>query len=369
MAYLTRYQQVIRNARFFFVLLILLMISSFAWGQIFIEGLPESVCKNDAPYPLVPAPPDPGAVYHFYGLGVSGNQTNGYLYDPASTEVPVGTTQISLDYTPSGDTLRTYLYDVENRFVPTLNFTATPACIPSVGGLVQFNNLTSGKFSVATWSWVFGDPGSGSANTSSEEAPNHFYPRPGSWDVSLSAVTTEGCAVLEENTIVLADEPDVDFTWLSDCYIRGQQTGFMDRSISNFSAINSLVWTFRTTGGGVLGTIASNSPQDTIYFPFTAMDEYNVTLQVRNAAGCRGTLTKPIVFRSIRKLTPTGYKETFDNADTDWLVDSEDGLESWVLRTRLYWIRTRSGRQRMVYLTACSHCRLCRKILGSEPVL
>jgi hypothetical protein len=196
---------------------------------------------------------------------------------------------------------------------------------------VQFNNLTSGKFSVATWSWNFGDPGSGSANTSSEEAPNHFYPRPGSWDVSLSIVTTEGCTELEENTIVLADEPAVDFTWLSDCYIRGQQTGFMDRSISNFSDISSLVWTFRTTEGGVLGTIASNSTEDTIYFPFTAMDEYNVTLQVQNDAGCPGTLTKPIVFRSIHKLTASGYTETFDNVDTNWLVVSEDGRESWVL--------------------------------------
>ena len=331
MAYLTRYQIVMQNTRVLFISLILLLISGFAWGQIIIEGLPESVCKNDAPYPLVPAPLDPGAVYQFSGLGVTGDQASGYFYNPASADVPVGSVQITLDYTPFGGSLTTYLYEVNNRFVPTLAFTATPACIASNGGLVHFNNLTSGKFSVAAWSWNFGDPASGSSNTSSLEAPNHFYPRPGSWNVRLSAVTTEGCAVLEENTIVLADEPAVDFTWLSDCYIRGQQTGFMDRSISNFSDINSLVWTFRTTAGGVLGTIASISPEDTIYFPFTAMDEYNVTLQVRNAAGCNGTLTKPIVFRPIHKLTPSGYKETFDNDDTDWLVVSEDGRESWVL--------------------------------------
>jgi hypothetical protein len=331
MAYKNRYRILMQNVRFLFVSLFLLMTSVSVWGQIIIEGLPESVCKNDAPYALVPAPPDPGAVYQFSGLGVSGNQASGYYYDPASPDVPVGDSEIRLDYTPSGGILTTYFFTVNNRFIPTLDFTATPACIPSGGGLVQFNNLTSGKFSVATWSWNFGDPASGSGNTSSQEAPNHFYPRPGSWDVSLSAVTTEGCAVQDGKTIVLADEPAVDFTWLSDCYIRGQKTGFMDRSVSGFSDINSLVWTFRTTGGGVLGTIGSNNPEDTIYTPFPAMDTYNITLRVQNDAGCIGTLTKPIVFRPVQVVTASGFKETFDNDNTNWMVVSDDGLESWVL--------------------------------------
>jgi hypothetical protein len=320
-----------RNVLFLFVSLILLLISGLAWGQIEIEDLPESVCKNDAPYPLVPIPPDPGAVYQFSGPGVTGNQTDGYFYNPASTDVPVGTIEIRLDYTPSGGSQTTYLYSVDNRFVPTLAFSTTPACIPSDGGVVQFSNLTSGKFSVASWSWNFGDPGSGSENNSSEEEPDHFYPGPGSWDVTLSAATNEGCSVLQEQTITLADEPAVDFTWLNDCYIRGQQIGFMDRSVSRFSEINSLVWTFRTTSGGVLGQIGSNSPDDTIYFPFTSMAEYNITLQVENDAGCPGTATKTIAFKPIHKLTASGYKETFDDIDTDWLVGSEDGRESWVL--------------------------------------
>ena len=317
--------------RVLLVSLSLLLISAFAWGQIIIEGLPESVCKNDAPYPLVPAPPDPGAVYHFSGAGVSGTQGSGYFYDPSSDIVPVGDSEIRLDYTPSGGILTTYLYSVENLFVPTLAFTGTPACIPSEGGVVSFNNLTSGKFSVASWSWNFGDPGSGSENTSSVEAPDHFYPRPGSWTVTLSATTQEGCSEMEQNTIVLVDAPSADFTWLSDCYIKGQQTGFMDRSVSEFSDITSLVWTFRTTSGGVLGQVASTDPEETIYFPFTAMDEYNVTLQVENEAGCQGNLTKPIVFSPIQKLTTAGYLETFDSPGSNWLLASEDEKKSWVL--------------------------------------
>ncbi|RLD49691.1 MAG: hypothetical protein DRI97_17880, partial [Bacteroidetes bacterium] len=47
-----------------------------------IQGLPETVCKNDSPYPLVPVPSlsDPGATYTFSGPGVSGNQATGYVF-------------------------------------------------------------------------------------------------------------------------------------------------------------------------------------------------------------------------------------------------------------------------------------------------
>lgn len=309
----------------------LLLSGVLAWGQITLPGLPGSVCKNDAPYALVPSPPDPGAVFFFSGLGVSGNQADGFFYDPASPDAPVGEVEITLDYTPSGGSLTTYLFTVENLFVPTLGFSATPACIPTEGGTVSFNNTTSGKFSVASWSWNFGDVGSGSGNTSTLEAPSHNYPMPGSWDVRLAATTFDGCATQLDQTIDLADAPTVDFTWVNDCYIRGQQTEFMDRSVSDFSDISSLVWTFRTTSGGVLGQVHSTDPNESVYFPFTAQDEYRVSLEVENEVGCQGILTKPIIFKTIHRVSPSGLLETFDEDDTDWLVVSEDGLESWVL--------------------------------------
>ena len=331
MAYLNRYRKVNPPIRKLLFSLSLLLLGGLAWGQIIIEGFPASVCKNDSPYSLVPSPPDPGAVYTFSGLGVSGNQADGFFYDPASPDVPVGDVEITLDYTPSGGSLTTYLYTVENLFVPAPGFSATPTCIPTEGGSVSFNNTTSGKFSVASWSWNFGDVGSGSANTSTLEAPSHNYPMPGSWEVRLIASTVDGCVAQLDQTIELADAPTVDFTWVNDCYVRGQQTEFLDRSVSDFSDISSLVWTFRTTSGGVLGQVHSTDPNESINFPFTALDEYRVSLEVENEAGCRGILTKPIIFKSIHRVSPSGLLETFDEDDTDWLVVSDDGLESWVL--------------------------------------
>jgi len=301
--------------------------------NIEIQGLPESVCKNDDPYPLVPVPSlsDPGATYLFSGPGVSGNQSSGYLYDPASPAVSEGEIQISLLYNASNGCQVLSSISIYNSFVPSVSFSTASSCIPSTGGLVQYDNTSSGKYAVDNWSWNFGDPESGSENVSSDENPAHSYPRPGTYSVFLSAETHDGCVSSHAQNVDFSDQPLVDFTWISDCFIRGELTSFLDRSQSPYATIDDLLWTFRTTSGGVLGQIASINPEDTIDFPFTAINEYEVTLDVENDLGCSGSITRTISLKPIYILTTDGYLETFDEQPADWLVDSEDDIESWVL--------------------------------------
>ena len=296
-----------------------------------IYDFPEIVCKNDTPYPLVPESSltDPTAVYTFSGPGVSGNQSAGFYFSPARADVPVGYTVVNLDYTSSYGCHISIPYNIYVGFIPALDFSTSPACIPSAGGQVQLTNLTSGKYAVESWNWNFGDPSSGANNTSTDENPSHFYPRPGSWDITLTAETFDGCLASQNETIVFSDEPDVDFTWISDCFVRGELTSFMDRSVSQYAEIDMLRWTFRTTGGGVLGQIDSNSQEDTIHFPFTALNDYSVTLEVENEVGCDGIKTKIVSLRPTYTLTSDGYMETFDNTPEEWMVESENGLESW----------------------------------------
>jgi len=303
-------------------------------SNVEIQDLPDTVCKNDSPYPLVPVPSitDPGAVFAFSGPGVYGNQSAGYFYNPASSQVAEGQAQIRLDYTSSSGCHYTSYYSIYNAFVPTVSFSTSSSCIPTDGGLVHFSNLTSGKYAVETWSWNFGDPDSGPNNTSSAENPDHFYPFPGERSVVLTAETFSGCVATLNQTVKLSDEPLVDFTWISDCFIRGKNTSFLDRSVSPYAKIDQLLWTFRTKSGGVLGQIPSNSPLDTIEVPFASMDEYSVTLEVENEVGCSESKTKSITLKPIYTLAAEGFEETFNDPSTDWLVDSEDGTESWVIR-------------------------------------
>jgi hypothetical protein len=301
--------------------------------DIEIQGLPASFCKNSPPFRLIPVPSlsDPAASYSFSGPGVSGNQSVGYYYNPASSQVAEGWIDIYLNYNASNGCQSMVTYSIYNAFVPTISFTTTSSCIPTDGGVVKFNNLSTGKYSVESWKWTFGDPGSGANNVSSEENPEHLYPFPGIWNVRLEATTFEGCQASQTQNVVLSDEPDVDFTWINDCFIRGELTSFLDRTESPYAVIDELQWTFRTTGGGVLGQISSTSPKDTIDFPFTSLNDYNVTLEVQNQLGCGGSKTKTISFKPIYELTGDGYLEKFDDQPADWLVNSETGLESWVI--------------------------------------
>ena len=299
--------------------------------DMLIHDFPDVVCKNDAPFPLVPEASltDPTAVYTYSGPGVSGNQAAGFYFSPARADVPVGWTVVNLDYTSSYGCHASIAYDINVGFIPTLDFSTSPACIPSGGGLVQLTNLTSGKYAVESWNWNFGDPSSGANNTSTEENPEHFYSRPGSWDITLTATTFDGCGASQNQTIVFSDEPDVDFTWISDCFVRGELTSFVDLSVSLYASIESLQWTFRTTSGGVLGQIESTSQEDTIHFPFTSLNDYSVTLEVENEVGCGGSKTKIISLRPIYTLTTDGYLEDFNDNHDEWEVNSENGLESW----------------------------------------
>lgn len=99
--------------------------------NIEIQNLPETVCKNDPPYRLIPLPSlsDPGAIFTFSGPGVSGNQSAGYYYNPASSSVAEGWIQISLNYTATNGCNSLTNYAIYNGFVPTVNFSTSSSCI------------------------------------------------------------------------------------------------------------------------------------------------------------------------------------------------------------------------------------------------
>ncbi|MEN8229261.1 MAG: PKD domain-containing protein, partial [Bacteroidota bacterium] len=217
-------------------------------GSVGISGLPEVVCKNDDPYHLMPevVENDPGAVYQFSGPGVSGSQEEGYYYNPGDPDAPVGKNQISLDYTSSSGCSFSLTRVVTNAFVPDLQFSLSPVCLPEEGGMVSFKNLTSGKDKVDSWSWDFGDPSSGANNSSSLENPEHFYLQVGSRQITLGATTTAGCEALLTVDTVLSDQPVADFSWISDCFVDGQKSAFVNSSISTFSMLDTSIWTFKT---------------------------------------------------------------------------------------------------------------------------
>ncbi len=72
---------------------------------------------------------------------------------------------------------------------PTANFTFQPAA-PTIGTNVTFTDTSSGA--PTSWAWNFGDPASGTSNTSSAQNPTHAFLSAGTFTVSLTATNAGG---------------------------------------------------------------------------------------------------------------------------------------------------------------------------------
>ena len=72
---------------------------------------------------------------------------------------------------------------------PTANFSFAPPA-PVMGTAVQFTDTSSGT--PTSWSWNFGDPASGTNNTSALQNPAHTFQAAGTYNVSLQATNASG---------------------------------------------------------------------------------------------------------------------------------------------------------------------------------
>lgn len=110
--------------------------------------------------------------------------------DSASTKAyPTSTTTYHLKAVSSTCTLDTNVtIGIAVAIKPIAQFTYTnPACGTTK---VQFKNNSSNTFS---WDWDFGDPASGSSNSSTAQHPAHSYSGPGNFTVRLVALSGNGC--------------------------------------------------------------------------------------------------------------------------------------------------------------------------------
>lgn len=87
-------------------------------------------------------------------------------------------------------------------------------CLP--GAAIELKNISRHQALPAsglTWYWNFGDPASGSANTSTEPQPTHFYNSIGPYTVTFAATTAKGCTdTLIKNITPLVNRPSADFS-------------------------------------------------------------------------------------------------------------------------------------------------------------
>jgi gliding motility-associated-like protein len=173
---------------------------------------------------------------------------------------------------------------------PKVNFDIPASvCLPNAN--VTFNNLSSiadGTEASFNYLWNFGDPGSGSVNTSTGRSPSHTYTGTGPFNINLQVISGAGC--IHDTTIILNTihpQPIAAFsTDKIDVCIGGSIT-FTDNT--NPLDGTTTQWNWILDDGNV-----RNTP--TFTYTYGAEGTYRVGLFVFNNHGCRSTTANTTVF-------------------------------------------------------------------------
>ena len=172
---------------------------------------------------------------------------------------------------------------------PVVSFTADDAdgCIPH---LVAFSDNTAPN--ATAWEWDFGDPDS-DGNTSNNQNPSHMYTEEGSYTVSLSVTTADGCTgqSSQSGMINVYLPPIADFDIDTNrASIISPRFEFTDLSSADVTSWN---WDFGD------GNFSSDQNPTNTYLD-TGL--FQVTLTVFNANGCESTATDRVYLNPIQTL-------------------------------------------------------------------
>ncbi len=171
--------------------------------------------------------------------------------------------------------------------VPGFNFSPANACanIP-----VQFTNTSTG--SGLTYAWTFGDPASGTANTSTAINPTHFFTATGagtqSFSVTLTVTNSSGCQASVTQSVTVKQTPplalDDPFMGFKNC--DGTSFGLTVLESSGSSGITNyqIQW-----GDGSPNFNAATFP-GTVNHTYNTQDIFDLLYIATGTNGCIDTL-------------------------------------------------------------------------------
>ena len=278
-----------------------------------------SYCTNESPVALT----GNLAAGIFSGAGVTGDISNGFEFDPSQAHP--GNDTIKYAYTSThGCSTSTYKV-VQIHPAPQVHFSIDDACISGLAtDSVHFTNRTVSQDSVTSWSWTFGDIGSGLSNYSTRKNPSHRYTVPGQKNIVLTANTVQFCSAQLDTIIDLGDKPVASFSWETECYHPGQTIKFTNHSTS-VNPIASNQWTFHKNPG--LDVFYTTD----VDYTFESQDSFSIDLITETNKGCKDTVTRTIYLRPTITLQDSSYSEKFETGENGWLAEAKSGTQvsSW----------------------------------------
>jgi gliding motility-associated-like protein len=230
-----------------------------------------------------------------FGDPISGGANSSTLPDPLHVFSTPGTYTTTMTVSTGGCSSSTNL-QIRVLRLPSVAITAPDRLACDTPFTVNFSdNFAAGHVS---WSWAFGDPNSGSLNTSTNATPSHTYTAFGDYTITLSVVDTNGCSNSQSffNWVRIV-APSIGFN-LTDSGCVNDTFNF---SAQVFSPGDPIISNYQWNFGDGTGAQNVNTPFTT--HSYTAAGIYDVTLSIETSTGCRDTLTQPAFIRIGNKPT------------------------------------------------------------------
>lgn len=222
--------------------------------------------------------------------------------------------------------------------LPTAAFTnSNPQC-PGIA--VDFTDQSVPNVgSLTGWNWNFGDPASGTANTSALQNPTHIFYTAGTYTITLTVTNDEGCVsnVLTRQLIIRA-KPEAGFilpdVCLNDTYAQFNDTSRVDAP----SVISAWQWNFGDPGSGVNNSSVLQNPQHS----YTAVGAYPVELIATSSHGCKDTvLTQLYVNGSFPVANFTvSSPATLCANDSVSIIEASTVFPGNITKVEIYWDNT-----------------------------
>ncbi|MBL7904660.1 MAG: PKD domain-containing protein [Bacteroidales bacterium] len=213
--------------------------------------------------------------------------------------------------------------DVQVVTGPTAEFEFEPGCL---GSPVAFTDLTStnGGPALVQWLWNFGDPASGTSNTSNLPNPVHVFNLEGTYNVLLTVTSASGCTDTVQHTVVVTPLPLVAFQVTSGTCVESPVSFEPDATVMDLTSIASWEWNFGD------GSPTSDLPTPT--HTYTTVSVYDVTLTVTDLNGCINSITQQVSIGALPVSAFTFVSACADNTtsftDHSYTITGEE-ITAW----------------------------------------
>ncbi len=240
--------------------------------------------------------------------------------DGHDTTYTVATSTISHNYSQPGNFSVTLTVNsqngCQNTYQQTISISASPvagfAWLNTCEGLpTQFSDqsVASSGVPITVRNWNFGDPTTGTANTSVLTNPVHTFSAAGTYQVTLIATNALGCTDTIQHQLIIIPKPGVDFYHDTIRCVGTPLAFFTDTIATLIPQMQSFTWNF--------GDGTANSTLQNPVHSFANVGTYTATLTVVNISGCSNSISHEVTIGGL-PVTSFSYANACQGSPTQF---------------------------------------------------